>query len=335
MKRYTGQQALYEAISRSQAKAKRGGILEKLRPQPPKEEPHAPEEPKALTELPATPDVASQSAAKGPAKSTAKERLRQALAKRDAPAEKPADKSESPVAKPRPVEGIGRPAQHRPAQPLLRPKALQLNGGRVEVSVPYHIGVAAALAMVLLVLGAFRIGQEYPVGQVRDNVPAQPPVRSAPQNAATMTTNRPRPETPAPDLRAVEPVTAQESVKAQSAPQGQGDHLLVLARSRRQEDLAPVIKFFHDNGVELMPLPLTDATREVFRGNGYNASALGSGDGFLLIATRCYNNPEREGTDGYEMKKKIIDLGEKYKAQPGSQMFAPHYFSDTYGIKVK
>ncbi len=33
MKRYTGQQALYEAISRSRAKTKQGSILEKLRPE--------------------------------------------------------------------------------------------------------------------------------------------------------------------------------------------------------------------------------------------------------------------------------------------------------------
>ncbi len=333
MKRYTGQQALYEAISRSQAKAKRGGILEKLRARPPGEEPPAPEEPNP--KQPPAPDEASHPAAKRPARLAAKERLRQSLAKKDAPPEKPADKCEPPVVKTRLVEGIGRSTQHRPAQPLLRPKALQLNGGRVEVSVPYHVGLAAALAVVLVVLGAFRIGQKYPAGQGRDNVPAQPPVRSAPQNAATMTSSRPRPETPVAGPRVAESATAQPPLQAQSAPQGQGDHLLILARARQQEDLAPVIKFFADNGVELMPLPLNDATRELFTKNGYNAAALGSGDGYLLIAKSLFSNPEREGTDGYAMRMKIIDLGEKYKAQPGSQMFAPHYFRDTYGTKVK
>ena len=38
MKRYTGQQALYEAISRSRAKAKQGSILDKLLPDHAKQE---------------------------------------------------------------------------------------------------------------------------------------------------------------------------------------------------------------------------------------------------------------------------------------------------------
>jgi hypothetical protein len=330
MKRYTGQQALYEAISRSQAKARRGGILEKLRARPPGEEPKPP------MEQPPAADEASRPCAKEPAKSTAKERLRQALAKKSTPAEKPVDKSERPIVKARLGERIDDgPEQHRPPRPLLRPKALQLNAGRVEVSVPYHVGVAAALAMVVVVLGAFRIGQEYPAEQVRADVPTGPPVRSAPQNAATMTTSRPRPAPSAAGLRVAEPAPAQPPLQARTAPQGQGDHLLVLARARQQEDLAPVIKFFGDNGVELMPLPLNDATRRLFTENGFDAAALGSGDGYLLIAKYLYHNPEREGTDGYAMRMKIIDLGEKYKAQPGSQMFAPHYFRDTYGTKVK
>jgi len=335
MKRYTGQQALYEAISRSQAKAKRGGILEKLRGQPPKPEPAAPEESSPrIGPVPTAREVAPP-VVKGPARPTAKERLRQALANKETPAAKPVGKSVPPVAKPLPVEGIGRPAPHRPAQQLLRPRAVQFNAGRIELSVPYHIGVAAALVLILVGLVAFRIGQEYPAGQVQVAGPANPPGRSAPQNAATVTAKKPLPETPAVAPRVTEPVAGQRPAQAQSAPQEQGDHLIVLARSKRQEDLDPVIKYFGDNGVELMALPLTDATRKSFTENGYKAAALGSGDGFLLIASRRYNNPEKEGTDGYGMKLKIIDLGTKYKAQPGSQMFAPHYFGDAYGIKIK
>ena len=44
MKRYTGQKALYEAISRSRAKAKRGNILEKFLPEAARQEKPAPEE---------------------------------------------------------------------------------------------------------------------------------------------------------------------------------------------------------------------------------------------------------------------------------------------------
>ena len=50
MKRYTGQQALYEAISRSRAKAKQGSILEKLRPESFKPEDPAVQAPTPPTE---------------------------------------------------------------------------------------------------------------------------------------------------------------------------------------------------------------------------------------------------------------------------------------------
>ena len=61
------------------------------------------------------------------------------------PVEKPvAEKLPEPIVKPvRPVE---RPEpQPRPVQPRLRPKAVQVHDGRVEISLPYTIGVTVLL----------------------------------------------------------------------------------------------------------------------------------------------------------------------------------------------
>lgn len=49
-----------------------------------------------------------------------------------------------------------------PASPQvrwLRPRAIQFNNGRVELTIPYPIAIALVLAFILIILAAFRLGQ--------------------------------------------------------------------------------------------------------------------------------------------------------------------------------
>jgi hypothetical protein len=48
-----------------------------------------------------------------------------------------------------------------------------------------------------------------------------------------------------------------------------------------------------------------------------------------------YENPEMSGTDGFKMKQRIINIGAKYKASKGYETFAPYFFKDAYGKKVR
>lgn len=296
MKRYTGQKALYEAISRSQSKAKRAGIVERLRTQTLKQDEPAREEPKPPAEQ-------VETAAEAP--SAAEER------------------PEPPVVKPRPIERIGRPASPGPGQTWLRPKPVQLNAGRVEISVPYHIAIAVALAVVVVVLVAFKLGRvgrnaqgaAPPVGSM---VPAGRPARSTEQDATTAGAGRTQLDT------SVAPAAA-----------GQRDHWIVLAQYKRRADLDKVVEYFAGHGIELGVMPLDEPSRKAFTDLGFNAAILPSGNDYLLVTKNLYGNPQNPGTDGYEMKKRITDLGRGYKAPQGYESFAPNNFSDAYGMKIR
>ena len=46
-----------------------------------------------------------------------------------------------------------------------------------------------------------------------------------------------------------------------------------------------------------------------------------------------YENPDREGTDGYAAKQKIIEWGARYKAEQGYEPFGAKSFETAYGMK--
>lgn len=296
MKRHTGQKALYEAISRSRAKAKRGSILERLRPEVPKQDKPDREEPGARPEpVQAPAEVA-----------------------------KPPVKRPPPVVKPKPVEKAGGPAS--PGQTWLRPKPVQFNAGRIEISVPYHIAVPVALAMVLVILIAFKLGQidqraEPSAPQAESASPARAPERPTSESATIGTANRP------------EPATAAVPPGSGALTESQRDHWIVLAQYKRKADLEAVERYFDQSGIDVLVVSIEEV-RQVFADRGLNAGVLPSSEGYLLVTNGLYNNPENPGTDGSEMKKRIQDLGRGYKAPQGYESFAPHYFSDAYGMKI-
>jgi outer membrane biosynthesis protein TonB len=318
MKRYTGQKALYEAIARTQAKARRHGILERLYPGNGKdqhEEPAVVEEPKAQVPVQVEP-------VKPPEEKLIVEKL------------------PSPVVKPpvRPVVVEPRPQpQPRPAQPWLRPKAVQLHDGRIEVSLPYTLGVTVLLIAILLVLGAFRLGQM----QHRTSPPAVTSSAPGTTNQVKQVTPKPDPapvrqETPAP---VPAPAPANETTSAgpsnaATPPAKSGDHVIVLAQNAQSKPLESAQTFFKEHGVALEVIDVAKL-RDYLGGHGISTSVLGTRGGYMLVTADYYDNPQNPGTDGFKAKQKIIELGKAYKATPGSQAFAPNYFSDAYGMKVR
>jgi hypothetical protein len=335
MKRYTGQKALYEAISRSQAKAKRGNILDKLRLQPAPQGEQIGVEPEAAAESSETPAAAPL--VDEPAVPTVKEPPESPTVEKPAVEEKPRlvvekaelqeliERPEPPVVRSRPVERLGRPTPASPVKPWLRPKAVQLNGGRVEISMSYHVGVAVTLAAIVVVLAAFRLGQKYNGVQAPPAARANPPARSA-EDTVPAQAGLPQMPMPVAPPRAADPVPPQASQ--------QGDHWIVLAQYQKREDLVPVVEYFGQQGIELGIVSL-DRARQFFAENKLNVGVLPSGSGYLLVTKNAYNNPAKEGTDGYKMKQKIIEAGKGYKAPPGNESFAPNYFGDAYPMKIR
>lgn len=319
MKRYTGQKALYEAINRSQGKTeRRGGILERLRPILSGASTPAPKESKPQVEPAPTPT----------------ERPKAPVEKPQAATERPA-----PVSRPRPVEKIGRAGTSTPAQNWLRPKPVQLNGGRIEISVPYYVGATVVLALVLLVLVAFKLGQ---AGRPEVTDGTEPAVAAAdtvsPPSRQESSTRREPPQETAPTTRRQAPGTpaAVERENPPARATSTGDNWIVLTRYDERADLVPVVEHFAEHGIELLIVPLGQA-RATFDDLGLNASVLPGGDGYLLVTADTYENPGREGTDGYMMKQEIARVGALYKgeAPSGYESFAPNYFSDAYGMKIR
>ncbi len=117
----------------------------------------------------------------------------------------------------------------------------------------------------------------------------------------------------------------------------QGDHWIVLAQYRRQEDFEPVVQHFRRERDQSWRRVAALSLRKYFATNDLNAGVLPSGDGFLLVTADAFGNPKIAGTDGYKMKQRITEVGAQYKgkAPSGYESFAPNYFSDAYPMKIR
>jgi hypothetical protein len=346
MKRYTGQQALYEAISRSRAKAKQGSILERLLPEHSKSEnpaakpvPPSGAQPESSVEpLPQAATVPEAVETPQPVMEPTQQVESQVQPSRSMAAESVPTPVESaqPVVKPRSIERIASPSPPSPVQTWLKPRPFQLNEGRIEISVPYYVGIIAGLAVLLALLGAFRLGQSSSGSQANEEAakvqPAgdrsggstNPPISSAQGSAATDAA-RPQPNPTA-------PTGGRQEVAATGA---QGDHWIVLAQYNSRRDLEKVQEYFAQQGIELGIMPLDSESRKAFAEAGFNANALPTGANFLLVTKNLYGNPKLAGSDGYAVKQKITEVGAKYRAPSGFERFAPNYFSDAYGMKIR
>lgn len=184
---------------------------------------------------------------------------------------------------------------------LNRPRIVQFNAGRIEISMPYQLAIALLLGFILLVLVAFRLGQG---GRKLTDSDITAPAGA--QQAA-------------PDVRAevpqrVEPAAEKVPVLEKvGIVRPKGDNRIVIQTYQLRADLEPVRTYFARFGIET----------ELMR----------IGDWYYLVTRDKYENPEKPGTDGYIAKQKIIELGAKYKAPQGYETFGSKPFSDAYGKK--
>jgi hypothetical protein len=323
MRRYSGQKALYEAMSRRSSTPKRPSMLARLRPQLAKLRPQL----EKLRQL-----GASRSKRSAPDAELAIEKPAPMVLKPPRPAEMP------------PAESQG------PTQTWLRPKAVQFNDGRIEVSLPYQFGIIIVLGVILVLMMGFWFGRR--VGRIEEQsrydrtAVAQradlgdTPVRLAVPDADALAPDatpetapavsepipaRPETATAAPKTATVAPGT--------TGPVRTGNNTIVLARHSDEAQLEPVQKYFHDHGVETR-IVTYERLRSVFKSSGLDVGRLPKGDGFMLITFDFYNNPANEGTDGYAARQRIVEIGRGYKAPQGFESFARNHFSDAYGMKI-
>jgi len=199
-------------------------------------------------------------------------------------------------------------AAEAPAWPK-KPRILQFNTGRIEISVPYHIAIAILLFFILLVLVAFRLGQfTSPSSQTTTDSASRIP-GSAQREAGRLTAGL---QTPAAAERTTPPVQPAEKIRPAKP---KGDHRIVIKQYNTDRDLKPVQKYFAAHGIETIIEK--------------------RGESFFLLSKNTYENPQKSGTDGYAARQKIIRVGAEYKAPASYESFAPNLFSDAYGERIK
>jgi len=189
---------------------------------------------------------------------------------------------------------------------LNRPRVVQFNAGRIEISIPYQLAIAVLLGLVLLVLVVFRLGQiTYLSSQKVTGSSAKVP-ESAQKAVPKVTVGAPQRVAPAEEKTPVSQFTQKvESVKPK------GNNRIVIQTYQLRADLEPVKQYFARFGIET----------EIIKIGGW----------YHLVTEDKYENPEKSGTDGYLAKQKIIELGAKYKAPQGYETFGSKPFRDAYG----
>jgi hypothetical protein len=187
----------------------------------------------------------------------------------------------------------------------IRPSVVQFNAGRIEFSIPYQVGIAVALGMLLAAVVLFRLGERVGNREVAAKAPAAAkPVVDKPVSPKPVTQDTP----------VVKQPTAQDTSAAAVAaaqPASTGKNRIVLTIYQVRSHLEPVKEYFDKMGV---------ATEIIEKDNWY-----------YLVTKNKYDNPEKAGTDGYLAKQKVIEIGAGYKAPAGFETFRPKLFSDAYG----
>jgi hypothetical protein len=231
--------------------------------------------------------------------------------------------SESPPA-------YGLPGQAGQAQGVVRwtikPSVVQFNAGRIEFSMPYQVGIAVVLGVLLTAVVLFRLGERIGSREVATKAPAAAKSVVNSSTGSTHSTSsgqakpaESRPVAPKPvtqDTPVVSQPTAQDTSAAAvvaNQPASTGRNRIVLKIYQVRSHLEPAKEYFDKMGI---------ATEIIEKNNWY-----------YLVTKNKYDNPEKAGTDGNMAKQKIIEIGSGYKAPVGFESFGPKPFSDAFGMR--
>ena len=183
-----------------------------------------------------------------------------------------------------------------------KPKPFRVYPDRIELCISWQAAAITVLAFVAVLLVFFRLGQIYSIKKAQEPKVAKAVV---PVQAVI-----PEP---------VKQPVAEKKVTPQTPPkmvEPMGDNVIVITSYDVSSHLEPVKQYFATYGI---------ATEIIKRGSRY-----------LLVTQNRFNSIDKAGTDGYEMKKKIISVGANYKPPAGSgfESFGTKPFQDVYAMKA-
>ena len=208
---------------------------------------------------------------------------------------RPPEKTEKP--EPKPAKS-GIPGSGRPAYWPRKPKLVQFNAGRIEISIPYQIAIALVLGLILLILVGFRLGRS-------GYLSGQKIFGSASKEQGQGPGAKPGNE----NVKNVPDEIRTEKIDST------GNNRIVIQTYQARADLEPVKTHFARFGIET-------EIRKI-------------GDTYYLVSKNKYENPNKEGTDGYIAKQKIIEVGALYRAPQGYEPFGVKSFETAFGKKFE
>lgn len=193
--------------------------------------------------------------------------------------------------------------------------------GRVEFSLPYTGLAAVILGVVLIILLAYRIGQknasagapENAAASVSESVRNESGTSAGSSNQSRAAISEPRSVTTRSSSGSTSSSRTEETEKQTRQVSSSGDNRIVIQTCPTRRPLEPVVDYFAENGI----------STEIIKRNGM----------YYLLTEETFENPEREGTNGYRMKQRIIELGADYESPPGYASFGSRPFHDAYGMK--
>jgi len=188
------------------------------------------------------------------------------------------------------------------------PRAIQFNSGHIELLLPYPVVFILVLGVLIVILAAFKLGQSSSsgasvskpglgLGQQNSKMNAATGKNGAVDNSAAGQTNRNK-----------------ESKKIAFDGTVRPGNAVLIQEHGSLVDLVPVKRFFAENEI---------ATEIIRTGTTF----------FLATKERFTGNPDKEGSPGFLLKQKIVELGTEYQAPPSCARFTG--FSDAYGRYFK
>ncbi|MEN6385800.1 MAG: hypothetical protein ABFD79_11475 [Phycisphaerales bacterium] len=298
MARNPRQAALYEVINKSRFRDAQLKALERIGAKPKIQEPTQVPAEQKVTEVPV------------------KQEVTQEIAKTEniitEPVKTEAVLAEPVKAEPIKTEVVAEPvkvkAETKPSKPKSvwtgRPKPVRIFPDRIELCLSWQITGLGVLALAAVFLVFFKLGQMNPITK------AEPKPQSS-----TIRVDDIKPTVPV--VRNTTPVVVE--TKTPKLVEPMGENAIVITSYDLQSHLEPVKAFFAQYGI----------ATEIYKP--------ARGSRYLLVTQNRYDNIEKSGTEGNEMKKKIMSVGANYKPPAGSgfEPFGTKPFQDVYGLKIK
>jgi hypothetical protein len=184
-----------------------------------------------------------------------------------------------------------------------KPRILQFNSGRIEISVSYPLAITIFLGLVLLLLLVFRIGQG--IGNIKAAGSVEGVSSGTEQQISESSVNEAA-------QSSTKKVTSADATSG-GAVKSKGNNRIVIQTLETRSPLVPVKSYFAKFGIET----------EIRKINNR----------YFLVTKNKYENVDTKGTQGQLAKQKIRELGANYKSPPGYGSFGPKPFHDAYGMK--